>query len=136
MSLSRQEALEILMDHYERPEHRGVVENATFVKSGGNPGCSDVVEMSARVGADGRLEEVAFEGQGCTISMAAADFVAELVEGKTVEEVEAITADELIDVMGRELVMTRPTCATTALSVLKQALHDYTMQQRIQRSGE
>jgi nitrogen fixation NifU-like protein len=132
MPLSREEALEILMDHYEHPSHRGTVADASFTKSGGNPGCSDIVEMSARIGPDGTLEAVAFEGQGCTISMAAADFVAELVEGKTTEEVDAITADELMDALGRELVMTRPTCATIALTVLKQALHEHVMQQRIQ----
>ncbi len=129
MPMSRQEAVEFLLDHYQNPQHRGHVENATIVRSGGNPGCSDVVEMSARITADGTLEEVAFEGQGCTISMAAADYVAEIAAGRTIEEVEAITADELMDELGREVVMTRPICATAALSVLKQAVHEHRMRQ-------
>ncbi|SRR5579883_3504984 len=132
MPMSRQEAVEFLLEHYQNPQHRGQVEHASFVKSGGNPGCSDVVEMSAHISEDGHLDEVAFDGQGCTISMAAADYVAEIAAGKTLEEIEAMTAEELMDDLGREVVMTRPTCATTALTILKQAVHEYRMQQQAQ----
>ena len=129
MPMSRQEAVEFLLDHYQNPQHRGHIHDATFMKSGGNPGCSDVVEISARISEDGHLDEVAFEGQGCTISMAAADYVAEIAAGKTIAEIEAMTADDLIDELGREVVMTRPTCATSALTILKQAVHEYRMQE-------
>ena len=127
MPMSRQEAVEFLLEHYQNPQHRGHVHDATFMKSGGNPGCSDVVEISARISEDGHLDEVAFEGQGCTISMAAADYVAEIAAGKTIAEIEAMTADDLMDELGREIVMTRPTCATSALTILKQAVHEYRM---------
>lgn len=132
MPMNRQEAVEFLLEHYQNPQHRGHVDDPTFIRSGGNPGCSDVVEMSAHITPDGHLDEVAFEGQGCTISMAAADYVAEIAAGKSVAEIEAMTADELIEELGREVVMTRPTCATSALSILKQAVHEYVMQQRQQ----
>lgn len=127
MPMSRQEAVEFLLEHYQNPQHRGQVPDATFVRSGGNPGCSDVVEMSAHVNADGTLTEVAFDGQGCTISMAAADYVAEITEGMSLEEIENFSAEQLMDDLGREVVMTRPTCATSALSILKQAVHEYRM---------
>jgi len=132
MPMSRQETIEFLLDRYQNPQYRGQVEDATFVRTGGNPGCADVVEISAHVTADGHLDEVAFDGHGCTISMAAADYVTELAQGKSLEEIEAITADQLMDDLGREVVMTRPTCATSALSVLKQAVHEYRMQQAAQ----
>jgi nitrogen fixation NifU-like protein len=132
MPMSRQEAVEFLLDHYQNPQHRGHVADATLVRSGGNPGCADVVEISAHITADGQLDEVAFEGQGCTISMAAADYVAEIAAGKTIAEIEAMTADDLIDELGREVVMARPVCATTALTVLKQAVHEYRMHQAAQ----
>jgi nitrogen fixation NifU-like protein len=129
MPMSRQEAVEFLLEHYQNPQHRGHVHDATFVRSGGNPGCSDVVEISAHVSDDGTLTDVAFEGQGCTISMAAADYVAEIAEGMTLEELENFSAEQLMDELGREVVTTRPTCATSALSILKQAVHEYRMKQ-------
>jgi nitrogen fixation protein NifU and related proteins len=135
MPMSREEAIEFLLEHYQNPQYRGHVDNATFTKSGGNPGCSDVVEISAHIADDGHIDEILFDGQGCTISMAAADYVAEIVQGKTLEEIEALTAEQLIDELGREVVMTRPVCATSALYVLKQAVHDHVMQQRINQAN-
>ena len=35
--------------------------------------------------------------------------------------------EDLIEQLGRELVVTRPTCATLALGTLKQGVHEYQM---------
>lgn len=127
MPMSRQEAVEFLLEHYQNPQHRGHVDDATFVRSGGNPGCSDIVEISAHISDDGHIDDIAFEGQGCTISMAAADYVAEIAQGMSLEQIEALSAEDLMDELGREVVQTRPTCATAALSILKQAVHEQVM---------
>src|SRR5579885_2069183 len=58
MSMSRQEAIEFLVDHYQNPRNRGPLEDADVHLTGGNPGCSDRVEMYAKVGEDGRVEAV------------------------------------------------------------------------------
>ena len=79
MDMDRQEAIEFLVDHYNNPRNRGALAGADIDQVGGNPGCSDRVEMYARVGPDGRIETVSFEGEGCTISMAAASYVTEMV---------------------------------------------------------
>src|SRR6185437_11468054 len=81
MGMDRQEAIEFLVDHYNNPRNRGALEGADIDQVGGNPGCSDRVEMYAKIGPDGRIEEVSFEGEGCTISMAAASSVTEMVQG-------------------------------------------------------
>jgi len=127
MSMDRQEAIEFLVDHYQNPRNRGPIEDADVHLTGGNPGCADRVEMYAKVGHDGRVEQVTFEGEGCTISMAAASYVTELVQGMTVDEVENLSFETLIDDLGREVVMARPTCATVALGTLKQGVHELRM---------
>src|SRR5579871_4937382 len=55
MSMSREEAIEFLLEHYNNPQFRGHIHDASFSKSGGNPGCSDIVEISARVADDGHI---------------------------------------------------------------------------------
>jgi nitrogen fixation NifU-like protein len=127
MSMDRQEAIEFLVDHYQHPRNRGPLPGADVHLTGGNPGCADRVEMYARVDPDGRVSEVTFEGEGCTISMAAASYVTELVRGMTVDEVESLSFETLIDDLGREVVMARPTCATVALGTLKQGVHELKM---------
>ena len=129
MPMDRQEAIEFLVDHYQNPRNRGPLEDADVHLTGGNPGCSDLVEMYAKVGPDGHVEQVSFEGEGCTISMAAASYVTEMVQGMTLDEVERLSPETLMDDLGREVVMTRPTCATVALGTLKKGLHELHMRQ-------
>ena len=49
----------------------------------------------------------------------------EMAQGKSIEEIEAMSYEELIDVLGREVVSVRPRCATLGLSILKNATRDY-----------
>lgn len=128
--MNRQEAIEFLMDHYENPRNYGPLEDAHIHLKGGNPGCADVITMYARFGADGKIEEVNWEGEGCTISRAAASYVTEITQGKTAQEIEEMSFEDLVEELGRELVMTRPTCATLALGTLKKGVHEYDMKRR------
>lgn len=128
--MDRQEAIDFLLDHYENPRNNGSIEKPDVSLSGGNPGCADVITMQARFDKDGKLEDVAWEGEGCTISRAAASYVTEIVQGMSAEEIEAMSFEDLIEQLGRELVMTRPTCATLALGTLKKGVHEYHMHLR------
>jgi nitrogen fixation NifU-like protein len=130
VSIDRQEAIEFLVDHYEHPRNRGPMPDADLHLTGGNPGCADRVVMYAKVDPEGRIERVAFEGEGCTISMAAASYVTEMVQGMSLEEVDDLSFETLIDDLGREVVMARPTCATVALGTLKQGVHELRMRRQ------
>jgi nitrogen fixation NifU-like protein len=125
--MDRQEAIDFLLDHYENPRNRGALDHPDVSLSGGNPGCADVITMNARFGKDGKLEAISWDGEGCTISRAAASYVTEIVQGMTPEQIEAMSFEDLINELGRELVMTRPTCATLALGTLKKGVHEYHM---------
>ncbi len=81
--MDRQEAIEFLLDHYENPRNLGPLEHADISLTGGNPGCADIITMHARFGEDGKLEAVHWEGEGCTISRAAASYVTEITEGRS-----------------------------------------------------
>jgi nitrogen fixation NifU-like protein len=132
--MDRQEAIEFLMDHYENPRNNGPIQHPDVSLSGGNPGCADIITMQARFGKDGKVEAVSWEGEGCTISRAAASYVTEITQGLTAEEIEQMSFEDLVEQLGRELVMTRPTCATLALGTLKKGVHDYRMHQAAQNS--
>ena len=132
MNTDRQEAIEFLVDHYQHPHNKGPMEDADIHLTGGNPGCSDRVEMYAKIGPDGRVTDVSFDGEGCTISMAAASYVTDLVRGMTMDEVENLSFETLIDDLGRDVVMARPTCATVALGTLKQGVHELHMKRKAQ----
>jgi nitrogen fixation NifU-like protein len=89
--------------------------------------------MHAHFGEDDKIDAIRWEGEGCTISRAAASYVTELVEGMTPEEIEGLSFEDLIEQLGRELVMTRPTCATLALGTLKKGVHEFYIRRQVER---
>jgi len=122
--LDRQAYIENLLDYYQNPRNKGRIEDATVSVSGGNPGCGDVVTMYVTI-EDGVAKQVSFEGQGCTISQAGASMVAEKYEGAPLEEIEQSSTDDMIDEMGREVVMSRVRCAAVGIGTLKGAIQQY-----------
>jgi nitrogen fixation NifU-like protein len=126
LELDRQEAIEFLLDHYQHPRNHGSLEQADVTMPGGNPGCGDVVTIYLKVSDDGeRAEQVTFEGNGCTISQAAASILTEMAAGRPLAEIDEMDFNDMIDELGREVVNTRPRCATLALGTLKAAITKY-----------
>lgn len=80
---------EVILDHYKRPRHFGVLDDANRRAEGTNPLCGDQVTVYARV-QDGVIQEVSFEGIGCAISTASASLMTEALTGKTLAEAEAL----------------------------------------------
>lgn len=120
--LDRQGYIEFLLDHYQNPRNKGRIDDADVVVSGGNPSCGDIVTLYIKSANPDRIESVHFEGQGCTISMAGASLVAEMAEGKSRQDFEEMGQDEIIDLMGRDVVMSRLRCATVGLGTLQAGL--------------
>ena len=118
----RQAKIDFIIEHYENPHRYGVIEDATVVQKGGNPGCGDAVTFYLKVDETGRISDISFEGEGCTISQAGASLVTEMFEGKTLEEVEATPPGAVLDLLGREIAATRLKCATLGLNTTKDAV--------------
>jgi nitrogen fixation NifU-like protein len=135
--MDRQARIDWLVDHSRAPRHRGRLEDAEVSMPGGNPGCGDVVTMHVKADPEGRrIAGLAFEGEGCTISQAAASILVDLVlrEGKTLDEIRDMTYADMMEMLGREIVSTRPRCATLALGTLKAAVRRLGWQRRLAES--
>ncbi len=131
----REERIEFIMDHYEDPRNYGRLEDADAIQKGGNPGCADIIVIYLKVGDDGLIEAIRFEGEGCTLSMAAASIVMEMVEGKTLDEIKALPHDTIIDILGREIALTRPRCSTLGLNTVRLAIEKYRQDQMLKEIG-
>ncbi len=130
--MDRQEYIETLLDHYENPRNRRAIDNAQIDYSGGNPGCGDIIHMFASVDEHRRITDVAFEGEGCTISQAAASIITEMVQGKTLDELDEMNYQTLVEELGSEVVAPRIKCAVLALGTLKAGANDYQRKQQQQ----
>jgi nitrogen fixation NifU-like protein len=76
---------EVILDHNRRPRNFGPLPTANRRAEGHNPLCGDRVTVYLDL-ADGRLQDVAFQGAGCAISTASASLMTEALKGLTLEE--------------------------------------------------
>jgi nitrogen fixation protein NifU and related proteins len=81
---------EMILDHGKNPRNFRRLENPTCLAHGNNPICGDMLVVYLDLGKDGRIKDVAFQGQGCAISMASASMMTEILKGKTHAEAEKL----------------------------------------------
>lgn len=75
---------EVILDHYKRPEHKGLSEASDVQVHHVNPSCGD--ELTLNLSLNNNLLDISWDGVGCSISMASASIMAGLLTGKTLEE--------------------------------------------------
>lgn len=113
---------EIILEHSQHPKNRGTLEPADYSYEDINPLCGDEVRVDVRV-KDNRISEIRFSGRGCVVSQASTSILTEMVEGMTLDEVKAITKDELLDEIGIPVSPARMKCALLGLKVLKAGIY-------------
>ena len=114
---------EHVLDHYEDPYHRGTLESASHMHEGNNPLCGDRIVITLKLDDSGKVAEAWFEGEGCVISQASASMLIERMEGKTIEEGKAFTAEEMLELFGPKLTPNRQKCCLLSWKILQSALH-------------
>lgn len=75
----------VIMDHYKNPRNKGVLADNNVTIDMNNPTCGDVIHLTLQV-EDGIVQNAKFEGEGCSISMASASMMTQIVKGKSAEE--------------------------------------------------
>jgi nitrogen fixation protein NifU and related proteins len=75
---------DIILDHGKNPRNARMVEHATCAADGNNPLCGDRISVTARLDANGILEDVAAQGKGCAISLASASMMTEALKNAPV----------------------------------------------------
>ncbi len=110
---------EQIIDLYDNPLNFGQVEPADFVYEEDNPLCGDVIEISVKLDDNKRVVDVMWQGRGCAISQASASLLTEEIKGKSLDEIKSYSKDELLELLGIQLSMTRIKCALLSLKVLK-----------------
>lgn len=125
--MDRQSQIDFILDHYENPRNYGEMADADVYVEGGNPGCGDLITIYLKA-ADEELVKISYVGEGCTISQAAASMLTEIAAGRSLEALQDLDHQVMVDALGEESVRTRPRCATLALDVLKAAIRLYRKQ--------
>ena len=81
---------EIIMDHYDHPRNRGLVEDETYKKVNMNSDtCIDDLYIQVKFDGD-KIADVRYDGEACAICTSSTSIMSELVIGKTKEEAKRI----------------------------------------------
>lgn len=81
----------LLLDHYRKPRNKGELPEATADVHLRNPTCGDEIRLQLQV-EDGVISDVRFQGEGCSISQAAASMMTALVKGAPVADALAMAS--------------------------------------------
>jgi nitrogen fixation NifU-like protein len=141
---------QVILDHSSHPHHRGTLGVSTYKVELNNPTCGDVIHLELSVEGE-TIKDVAFTGEGCSISTASASMMGDAVIGKTIAEAAELSElfSELVqghDVPESERLgdasmlggvakfPARIKCATLAWKALEKAIADDTQQADVHHS--
>lgn len=129
---------EVILDHNRNPRNFGELADADRVVEGVNPLCGDKLTLYVKLAGD-RIEDIAFKGTGCAISVASSSLMTERVKGRSVADSlglyekihdmltgastpSAEELDKLVALAGVREYPTRVKCASLGWHALRSAL--------------
>jgi nitrogen fixation NifU-like protein len=88
-----------VLDHFQHPRLAGDLPGADATAQVTNPGCGDVMQLS--VGLEhGRIVAARFKAKGCVPALACGSRLAELLQGRSLEEARRIQREEIVSSLG------------------------------------
>ena len=77
---------EIIMDNYQDPMNRGLIEDDSYLKVNTNSeSCIDNLDYMMKID-DGKISDIRFDGEACAISTSATSIMIRSLIGKSIEE--------------------------------------------------
>jgi len=114
---------EKVKDHFMNPRNVGEIKDADGVGTVGNATCGDVMSIYIKV-KDNKIADIKFKTFGCAAAIASSSIATELVKGKTLEEAEKLSRDDVANELGG-LPAVKMHCSNLASDALREAIKDY-----------
>jgi NifU-like protein involved in Fe-S cluster formation len=120
---------ETAVRHFMNPVNTGRLEEADGRGCTTSSSIEDFLEISIKVDAGTeRIEEARFRAVGSPAAMACCSVLTELIERRSLGEIEAITAEDVEQALGG-LPARKQYCAELSMVALKAAIEDYRQRQ-------
>ncbi|HSX18987.1 MAG TPA: iron-sulfur cluster assembly scaffold protein [Candidatus Saccharimonadales bacterium] len=142
---------EEILEHWRNPQNFGEIKGADVVIDQVNPLCGDEVRFffkfsptlssprkrgsrdwiphQVRDDKDSSrqartIKDVRFTGSGCAISMASASMLSEAIKGKSIKQIEKITGQDILSLIGGNVAPARLKCAFLPLEVIRKLKYE------------
>jgi nitrogen fixation NifU-like protein len=115
---------DIILEHWQHPQNYGILDDADIDIEENNPYCGDHIRLTIKLEKNKtKIKKVAFEGVGCAISKASSSLFTEELKNKTLEDVQKLDPQEVLDLLGIPLTPTRTKCALLIFKTLQKGLN-------------
>lgn len=91
---------EIIMEHSMNSYNKKKLKKCDYCEIGHNPNCGDEITLEIKMNGD-IIQDMAFTGHGCAISLSSTSIMIDTLKGKTLEEAKKIIKT-FIDMIKRE----------------------------------
>ena len=113
--------------NFMNPKNLGEIKNADGIGKVGNPVCGDVMWLYIKVGKEkGKeiIKDIKFKTFGCAAAIATSSMITQLAKGKTIEEAEKITKNDVATSL-KGLPPIKMHCSNLSSDALRAAIKDY-----------
>ena len=80
---------EVILDHYKRPQHKGLAATYDAQVHHVNPSCGDEITLNVTLDGD-KVAAITWDGVGCSISQASVSILSDLLLGKSISQAELV----------------------------------------------
>ena len=92
MELNRLDDLyrDAILDHRRNPRNHERLSAPDIMGDAINPFCGDEIHLQLNLDSERRVSGVGLQGEGCSINLAAGSMLTEAIQGKALDEVDAL----------------------------------------------
>jgi nitrogen fixation NifU-like protein len=80
---------EVILDHYKRPQHKGLATTYDAQVHHVNPSCGDEITLNVTLSGE-KVASITWDGVGCSISQASVSILSDLLLGKSIAEADLV----------------------------------------------
>ncbi len=80
---------QLILEHYRNPRNKSEMEEKSVEIHMANPVCGDEIRLQLLI-EDGHIADAKFVGQGCSISQAAVSMMTTLLQGRSLDDADAL----------------------------------------------
>ena len=121
---------DLVIDHFTNPRNVGEMENPDGEAVIGDPACGDQMKVEIKV-ENNKIVDIKFKSYGCPGAIATSSMMTQLAKGKTLDEAQLLTDDDVVIALGGVPERKRH-CSLMGVTGLLEAIKDYLKKQNTQ----